>query len=72
MWENDIKSSVMDTSIHKIEARIGQLAELLQERRKGRFPSQPEEARAKQSFEVENFWEMATRRLLKKRMMLYT
>ena len=47
MWENDRKSSEMDTSIHKIEAQIGQLAELLQGRRKGRFPSQPEEARAK-------------------------
>ena len=47
MWENDRKSSEMDASIHKIEARIGQLAELLQEREKGRFPSQPEQARAK-------------------------
>ena len=71
MWENDRKSSEMDTSIHKIEAQIGQLAELLQGRRKGRFPSQPEDQEQKQSFEVEKFWEMATKRLLKKMMMLY-
>ncbi|KAK0585166.1 hypothetical protein LWI29_024163 [Acer saccharum] len=45
MRENDKQSNEMEASIHRIEFQIGQLAELLQERENGRFPSQPKQVR---------------------------